>query len=56
MRTGGGLLRDIFCNPFRPQPSIDPAWLFWGGGTVKRLAEEAYERRDMPAGTLDPDR
>jgi len=26
------------------------------GGTVRRLAEEAYEQRVMPAGTLDPAR
>jgi hypothetical protein len=30
--------------------------LQWNGFTVRRLAEDAYEERAMPAGTLDPDR
>jgi hypothetical protein len=50
------LLRDIVGNPFRPTPSIGPAWLAWDGGTVKRLAQDAYEQRVMPAGMLDPER
>ena len=47
------LLRDIFGNPSRPAPSIDPAWLAWNEGTVKKLAEAAYEHRSLPEGTLD---
>jgi hypothetical protein len=48
------LLRDIFGNPFRPPPRLEPAWLAWNGGTVRRLARSAYEDRDLPAGTLNP--
>jgi hypothetical protein len=50
------LLRDMIGNPFRPPPSIDPAWLAWNHGTVPRLAEAAYEERDLPSGHLDPAR
>jgi hypothetical protein len=50
------LLRDLFGPfPFRPVP-IDAAWLAWNGGTVRRLAEAAYQERDLPAGTLHPAR
>ncbi|MFL5515726.1 MAG: hypothetical protein ACJ8DJ_06185, partial [Gemmatimonadales bacterium] len=36
------LLRDLFGPlPFRPPP-LAPSVLRWNGGTVKRLAEEAY--------------
>jgi hypothetical protein len=47
------LLRDIVANPFRAEPAIDPACLTWNEGTVKRLAEAAYEERSLPDGTLD---
>jgi hypothetical protein len=50
------LLRDLFANPFRPLPSIPPSVLQWNNGRVRRLAEDAYERSVMPAGTLDPAR
>jgi hypothetical protein len=46
------LLRDVFGNPFRPV-SVDPAWLTWRGGTVPRLAQAAYDERDLPSGHLD---
>jgi hypothetical protein len=46
------LLRDIFGNPFRPV-AINPAWLTWNDGVLVRLAQAAYEQRNMPAGTLD---
>jgi hypothetical protein len=46
------LLRDIFGNPFRPV-ALDPAWLAWNNGTVRRLAEAAYQERVLPDGTLD---
>jgi hypothetical protein len=49
-------LRDLIGNPFRPTPAIMPAWLTWNEGTVKRLAEDAYEQRSMPIGTLDNSR
>jgi hypothetical protein len=38
-------LRDIFGNPFRPPPTIDPSWLAWNDGTVRRLAAAIYEGR-----------
>jgi hypothetical protein len=50
-----GLLRDLFGNPFRPA-AIEPAWLAWNGGAVTRLAEVAYQERDLPFGHLSPAR
>jgi hypothetical protein len=50
------VLRDLFGNPLRAKPAIDPAWLAWNDGIVKRLAEGIYAERAMPAGTLDPQR
>jgi hypothetical protein len=48
------LLRDIFANPFRPPPALDPAWLGWNDGAVRRLAEAAYQHRLLPSGEFDP--
>jgi hypothetical protein len=45
-------VRDIFGNPFRPI-ALDPARRT---PTVTALATAAYEERQLPAGTLDPDR
>ena len=45
------LTRDVFGNPLRPPPAIDPAWLSWNGGTVAKLARSIYEERrfaDVP--------
>jgi hypothetical protein len=50
------LLHDVFGNPFRQPPSVNPAWLAWNRGTVRRLAEAAYEQRSLPEGTLEPAR
>jgi hypothetical protein len=36
------LLRDLVGNPFRPR-AIDPAWLEWRGGTVRRIAQAIYD-------------
>jgi hypothetical protein len=36
-------LRDIFRNPFRPAPVIDPGWLIREGGAVRKLAEAVYD-------------
>jgi hypothetical protein len=47
------LLRDIFGNPFRSPPVLNPSLLTWHGGTVDRLAEAIYKQRDLPSGTLD---
>jgi hypothetical protein len=48
------LARCVFGNPLRPVPMVVPAWLAWNGGTVRTLAEVAYEERQLPEGTLDP--
>jgi hypothetical protein len=54
--TGFGLagclpiIADLFGNPFRPV-SLEPAWLAWRDGTVRRLAAAIYEERrfaDLP--------
>jgi hypothetical protein len=50
-------LRDIFgplrfCRP----PVIAPSWLTWNDCIVRRLAEAAYQEREMPSGHLDPAR
>jgi hypothetical protein len=48
-----GLLRDLFGPlPFRPV-AVDPSWLAWRGGTIRRLAEAVYEERELPSGRLD---
>jgi hypothetical protein len=46
-------LRCIIANPFRLPPAIDPTWLAWNEGIVKRLAEAAYQERDLPSCHLD---
>jgi hypothetical protein len=38
------ILRDLFGNPFRP-PGLDPAWLRWRDGAVKKWARRIYEER-----------
>lgn len=48
-----GLLRDLFRIPSRTTPRIEPAWLSWYDGSVVRLAQAAYEERQLPEGTLD---
>jgi hypothetical protein len=42
MRTNAALARDLFGNPFRAPPAIDPVWRGWKGGTVGRLAQSIY--------------
>ena len=37
-------LRDIFGNPFRPV-SLDPTWLNWHDGTIRKLAQSIYDER-----------
>jgi hypothetical protein len=44
------LLRDLFGNPFGPV-ALEPAWLLWNDGTVRKLAETIYDEwrwREMP--------
>jgi hypothetical protein len=50
-RTNAVLLRDIFHNPFRAPPLLDPLWLTWQNGTVRKLALTIYDERrwaDLP--------
>ena len=51
-KDSAGLLREIFGNPFRPEP-LDPAWLT---PAVKQLAQAAYDERILPSGHLGPAR
>src|SRR5262245_51206221 len=50
-----GLLHDIFGNPFHPV-SLDPACRSWNGGILLKLAQAAYDERQLPTGHLDPAR
>jgi hypothetical protein len=49
------LLRDIFGNPFG-SVALSPAALGWNNALVVRLAQAAYDERQLPAGTLDSGR
>src|SRR5205823_10487 len=49
------LLRDLLGNPFRPA-TVSPAWLTWHDGLVVRLAQAAYDQRNLPSGLLDNQR
>jgi len=39
------LLRDIIPNPYRPV-KLEPAWLKWNGGVIRKLAESIYDERN----------
>jgi hypothetical protein len=41
---GSWLLYCVFGNPFRPT-TLNPGWLTWQGGTIRRLAQSIYEER-----------
>jgi hypothetical protein len=49
------VLRDILGNPFRPV-TLDRGCLSWGGGTIHRLAQAAYDGRQLPSGHLEIER
>jgi hypothetical protein len=50
------LLRDVFGPlPFRPVP-LPPSVRTWNSGTVVRLAQAAYDGRQLPTGTLEHER
>jgi hypothetical protein len=51
--TQAALLRCLFANLLYPRPTIDPGWLAWNDGTVRRLAAAIYEERALPDGHLD---
>ncbi len=40
-----GLIRDIFGNPFRPLPPLDPAWLGWNDSAIRKIAQTIYDTR-----------
>jgi hypothetical protein len=44
-RAQGELLRDLFGNPFRAPPLVDPAWLAWKDRAAVKLAEAIYADR-----------
>jgi hypothetical protein len=50
--SGAGIVRDLWGNPFRPVV-VEPGWLSWNEATVPRLAQAAYEGRQLPQGYLD---
>jgi hypothetical protein len=41
-----GVLRDIFVNPFKPAPALEPGWLRWRDGAVVQAVQASYERGD----------
>lgn len=47
------LARDIVGNPFRPSPTLSPTTRIWKDGTIQRIAEAAYEDRQLPEGLLE---
>jgi hypothetical protein len=50
------LLRDLFGPlPFRPV-SVPPSVRTWQEATILRLAEATYDCRQLPSGTLEPER
>jgi hypothetical protein len=50
------LLRDIFGSlPLRPS-TVAPSVRTWDGGLALKLAQAAYEERDLPSGHLGPAR
>ena len=59
--TGAGrpiqcaLVRCVFGNPFR-RVVVNPAWLSWNDGTVRRLAQALYDDRQLPSGLFDRSR
>jgi hypothetical protein len=42
----GGILHELFGNPFRPI-ILDPSWLSWHGGLLVSMARQMYDRRDF---------
>jgi hypothetical protein len=43
MAADAETVREVFGNPFRPPQPVEPAWLEWNGGTVRKLAQAAYD-------------
>jgi hypothetical protein len=54
LSVGGRLAAVSVASSATPFPvTVDPAWLAWHGGAVKRLAEAVYDECDLPSGHLD---
>jgi hypothetical protein len=49
------LFREVIGNPFRPV-SINQSWLDWNDSAVVRLAQAAYDERELSSGHLDTHR
>jgi hypothetical protein len=49
------IIRDIFGNPFRPDPTIDPSWLVRASGAIPRLTE-SIALLDLPSQALAVER
>jgi hypothetical protein len=54
-RRRADYIRDIFDNPFRPV-TIDQTLLTWRDATIPKLAQAAYDERELPSGHLDTKR
>jgi hypothetical protein len=52
MARQASLLCDIAGDSFRPV-TFDPALLTWRDGTIPKLAQAAYDERELPSGHLD---
>jgi hypothetical protein len=55
-RRQTALLRDLFGPLLFRGVHLDPAWLAWNDGCVVKLAQAAYDNRQLPEGILDPTR
>jgi hypothetical protein len=42
-----GHLRDIFGNPFRPLPNLDPTLFTWNDATIPKPAQGIYDNRNF---------
>ncbi len=47
------LMREVFGDPFRPLPPIDPSLLARCDSLILKLAQAAYDDRLLPSGHLD---
>jgi hypothetical protein len=50
------VVRYLFGNPFRTLPAIDPIILVGNDALIVKLADAAYDHRQLPSGELDPTR
>ena len=50
------VLRDLFGERLHSRPPLHPSVFSWEGGLIQKLAQQAYDDRRLPEGTLDPAR